>query len=93
MSPGSSTDSYPAFAHIGLRENSGKNLNQDGLQQVDVCLDHVGPTHWEKKQKTSKEKVVGRVPERDWSAVDENSEGQAGMEKTGRNYERYVNCL
>ncbi|KAJ4436165.1 hypothetical protein ANN_18795 [Periplaneta americana] len=37
----------------------------------------VGPTHWEKKQNTSKEKVVGRVPERDWSAVDENSEGQA----------------
>ncbi|KAJ4444459.1 hypothetical protein ANN_06251 [Periplaneta americana] len=29
MSPGSSTDSYPAFAHIGLRENPGKNLNQN----------------------------------------------------------------
>ncbi|KAJ4450426.1 hypothetical protein ANN_01850 [Periplaneta americana] len=28
ISPGSSTESYPAFAHIGLRENSGKNLNQ-----------------------------------------------------------------
>ncbi|KAJ4442032.1 hypothetical protein ANN_11896 [Periplaneta americana] len=28
MSPGSSTDGYPAFAHIGLRENPGKNLNQ-----------------------------------------------------------------
>ncbi|KAJ4436841.1 hypothetical protein ANN_16973 [Periplaneta americana] len=28
MSPGSNTISYPAFAHIGLRENSGKNLNQ-----------------------------------------------------------------
>ncbi|KAJ4433626.1 hypothetical protein ANN_15936 [Periplaneta americana] len=28
MSPGSSTDSYPAFAHIGLRENSGKNFKQ-----------------------------------------------------------------
>ncbi|KAJ4427520.1 hypothetical protein ANN_25168 [Periplaneta americana] len=28
MSPGSNTVSYPAFAHIGLRENSGKNLNQ-----------------------------------------------------------------
>ncbi|KAJ4439761.1 hypothetical protein ANN_07889 [Periplaneta americana] len=28
MSPGSSTESYPALAHIGLRENSGKNLNQ-----------------------------------------------------------------
>ncbi|KAJ4443335.1 hypothetical protein ANN_05003 [Periplaneta americana] len=28
MSPGSSTESYPSFAHIGLRENPGKNLNQ-----------------------------------------------------------------
>ncbi|KAJ4451202.1 hypothetical protein ANN_02662 [Periplaneta americana] len=28
MSPGSSTESYPAFARIVLRENSGKKLNQ-----------------------------------------------------------------
>ncbi|KAJ4448849.1 hypothetical protein ANN_00240 [Periplaneta americana] len=28
MSPGSNTESYPAFAHIELRENPGKNLNQ-----------------------------------------------------------------
>ncbi|KAJ4426774.1 hypothetical protein ANN_26573 [Periplaneta americana] len=28
MSPGSSTESYPAFARIGFRENPGKNLNQ-----------------------------------------------------------------
>ncbi|KAJ4433936.1 hypothetical protein ANN_16255 [Periplaneta americana] len=28
MSPGSSTESYPAFPHTGLRENPGKNLNQ-----------------------------------------------------------------
>ncbi|KAJ4429685.1 hypothetical protein ANN_21886 [Periplaneta americana] len=28
MSPGSSTESYPTFAHLGLRENPGKNLNQ-----------------------------------------------------------------
>ncbi|KAJ4439855.1 hypothetical protein ANN_07983 [Periplaneta americana] len=28
MSPRSSTESYPAFARIGLRENPGKNLNQ-----------------------------------------------------------------
>ncbi|KAJ4443481.1 hypothetical protein ANN_05153 [Periplaneta americana] len=28
MSPGSNTESYPAFTHIGLRENPGKNLNQ-----------------------------------------------------------------
>ncbi|KAJ4430197.1 hypothetical protein ANN_22407 [Periplaneta americana] len=27
MSPGSSTESYPAFARIGLRKNLGKNLN------------------------------------------------------------------
>ncbi|KAJ4432011.1 hypothetical protein ANN_20625 [Periplaneta americana] len=28
MSPGSNTESYPPFDHIGLRENPGKNLNQ-----------------------------------------------------------------
>ncbi|KAJ4436708.1 hypothetical protein ANN_16840 [Periplaneta americana] len=28
MSPGSSTESYPAYARIGLGENLGKNLNQ-----------------------------------------------------------------
>ncbi|KAJ4436783.1 hypothetical protein ANN_16915 [Periplaneta americana] len=28
MSPGSNIESYPAFAHIGLRETPGKNLNQ-----------------------------------------------------------------
>ncbi|KAJ4441171.1 hypothetical protein ANN_11022 [Periplaneta americana] len=31
MSPGSSTESYPAFAHIELRENHGKNLNQRNM--------------------------------------------------------------
>ncbi|KAJ4444695.1 hypothetical protein ANN_06492 [Periplaneta americana] len=33
MSPGSNTESYPAFAHIGLRENPGKNLNQKRILQ------------------------------------------------------------
>ncbi|KAJ4446579.1 hypothetical protein ANN_13276 [Periplaneta americana] len=28
MSPRSSSENYPAFAHVGLRENPGKNLNQ-----------------------------------------------------------------
>ncbi|KAJ4452084.1 hypothetical protein ANN_03600 [Periplaneta americana] len=28
MSPGSNTESYPAFPHIGLRETPGKNVNQ-----------------------------------------------------------------
>ncbi|KAJ4433305.1 hypothetical protein ANN_15564 [Periplaneta americana] len=32
MSPGSSIESYPAFAHIGLRENHGKNLNRPGIE-------------------------------------------------------------
>ncbi|KAJ4428998.1 hypothetical protein ANN_25994 [Periplaneta americana] len=39
MSPGSSTESYPAFAHIGLRENPGKNLNQ-GLDRPASCWPH-----------------------------------------------------
>ncbi|KAJ4451569.1 hypothetical protein ANN_03038 [Periplaneta americana] len=34
MSPGSSTESYPAFAHIGLRENPGKNLNQGFVKDI-----------------------------------------------------------
>ncbi|KAJ4447829.1 hypothetical protein ANN_09837 [Periplaneta americana] len=28
MSKGASTENYPAFAHIGLRENTGNNLNE-----------------------------------------------------------------
>ncbi|KAJ4447284.1 hypothetical protein ANN_09288 [Periplaneta americana] len=34
MSPGSSTYSYPAFAHIGLRENPGKNSTSN---DSDMC--------------------------------------------------------
>ncbi|KAJ4448960.1 hypothetical protein ANN_00352 [Periplaneta americana] len=34
MSPGSSTESYPAFARIGLRENPGKNLNQGFVKDI-----------------------------------------------------------
>ncbi|KAJ4430709.1 hypothetical protein ANN_19300 [Periplaneta americana] len=33
MSPGFSTESYPAFAYIGLRENPWKNLNQS-VEQI-----------------------------------------------------------
>ncbi|KAJ4435985.1 hypothetical protein ANN_18609 [Periplaneta americana] len=49
MSPGSSTESYPAFAHIGLRENPGKNLKQMSpngvyykryIQSITRALDH-----------------------------------------------------
>ncbi|KAJ4449695.1 hypothetical protein ANN_01099 [Periplaneta americana] len=40
MSPGSSSGSYPAFARIGLRENPGRNLNQE------TCLDRdLNPGH------------------------------------------------
>ncbi|KAJ4426301.1 hypothetical protein ANN_27115 [Periplaneta americana] len=41
MSPGSSTESYPAFARIGLRENPGKNLNQ-----FKVCHDSLYAVMW-----------------------------------------------
>ncbi|KAJ4433030.1 hypothetical protein ANN_15287 [Periplaneta americana] len=41
MSPRSSTDSYPAFAHIGLRENPGKNLNQVTCPNRESNPDHL----------------------------------------------------
>ncbi|KAJ4433347.1 hypothetical protein ANN_15606 [Periplaneta americana] len=41
MSPGSSTESYPAFARIGLRENPGKNLNQVTCPYQDSNLGHL----------------------------------------------------
>ncbi|KAJ4435233.1 hypothetical protein ANN_23811 [Periplaneta americana] len=36
MSPESSTESYPAFADIGLSENPGKNFNQDWVDQLRI---------------------------------------------------------
>ncbi|KAJ4443411.1 hypothetical protein ANN_05079 [Periplaneta americana] len=46
MSPGSNTESYPAFAHIGLRENPGKTSTRNiqplpttGLSAV--CQNHI----------------------------------------------------
>ncbi|KAJ4436009.1 hypothetical protein ANN_18633 [Periplaneta americana] len=41
MSPGSSTESYPAFARIGLRKNPGKNLNQVTCPDRDSNPDHL----------------------------------------------------
>ncbi|KAJ4451684.1 hypothetical protein ANN_03154 [Periplaneta americana] len=41
MSPGSSTESYPAFARIGLRENPGKNLNQVTCPDRDSNTGHL----------------------------------------------------
>ncbi|KAJ4430090.1 hypothetical protein ANN_22299 [Periplaneta americana] len=41
MSPGSSTESYPAFARIGSRENPGKNLNQVTCPDRDSNPDHL----------------------------------------------------
>ncbi|KAJ4433112.1 hypothetical protein ANN_15369 [Periplaneta americana] len=37
MSPGSSTESYSAFAHTGLRENPGKNHSQDRDPIAGLC--------------------------------------------------------
>ncbi|KAJ4441185.1 hypothetical protein ANN_11036 [Periplaneta americana] len=41
MNPGSSTESYPAFARIGLRENPGKNLNQVTCPDQDMNPGHL----------------------------------------------------
>ncbi|KAJ4441170.1 hypothetical protein ANN_11021 [Periplaneta americana] len=41
MSPGSNTESYPAFARIGLRENPGKNLNQITCPDRDLNPGHL----------------------------------------------------
>ncbi|KAJ4445640.1 hypothetical protein ANN_12323 [Periplaneta americana] len=41
MSPGSSTESYPAFARIGLRENPGNNLNQVTCPDRDLNPGHL----------------------------------------------------
>ncbi|KAJ4450903.1 hypothetical protein ANN_02337 [Periplaneta americana] len=41
MSPGSSIESYQAFAHIGLMENPGKNLNQITCPDRESNPDHL----------------------------------------------------
>ncbi|KAJ4450028.1 hypothetical protein ANN_01435 [Periplaneta americana] len=41
MSPGSSTESYPAFARIELRENPGKTLNQVTCPDRESNLGHL----------------------------------------------------
>ncbi|KAJ4445507.1 hypothetical protein ANN_12187 [Periplaneta americana] len=60
MSPGSGTESYPAFAGIGLRENTGKNLNQyatrdarEMVQDGATCYHHTGH-HTMKKNEENK---------------------------------------
>ncbi|KAJ4451632.1 hypothetical protein ANN_03101 [Periplaneta americana] len=64
MSPGSNTVSYPAFAHIGLRENPGKNLNQlqsgnqlpDERKATDAAEEVVLEKKKKKKNKKKKKK-------------------------------------
>ncbi|KAJ4432415.1 hypothetical protein ANN_21034 [Periplaneta americana] len=41
MSPGSSTENYPAFARIGVRENSGRKLNQVTCPDQDSNPSHL----------------------------------------------------
>ncbi|KAJ4448490.1 hypothetical protein ANN_10506 [Periplaneta americana] len=68
MSPGSSTESYPAFAHVGLRENPGKNLNQVTCPDRDSNPGHlvsrpdaltVTPQVWTRWSLPSKETLRG----------------------------------
>ncbi|KAJ4435444.1 hypothetical protein ANN_18059, partial [Periplaneta americana] len=41
MSPGSNAESYPAFAHIGLRENLGKKPQPDNLLRPEIEPGHM----------------------------------------------------
>ncbi|KAJ4450692.1 hypothetical protein ANN_02121 [Periplaneta americana] len=54
MSPGSSTESYPAFAHIGLRENLGKTSTRNVINLVDKfrateCTERKKSVRWPTK--------------------------------------------
>ncbi|KAJ4451706.1 hypothetical protein ANN_03176 [Periplaneta americana] len=44
MSPVSSTESYPALVHIGLRENPEKNLNQGEIESIPASSYGVHPS-------------------------------------------------
>ncbi|KAJ4435627.1 hypothetical protein ANN_18243 [Periplaneta americana] len=59
MSPGFSTESYPAFAHIGLRENTGINLNQGTCPDRESNPDHLvsRPDALTKQQKLTAERT------------------------------------
>ncbi|KAJ4435951.1 hypothetical protein ANN_18574 [Periplaneta americana] len=52
MSPGSSTESYPAFARIGLRENPGKTSTSETYSRVRIgqILSDAFPVHCGLKQ-------------------------------------------
>ncbi|KAJ4433443.1 hypothetical protein ANN_15745 [Periplaneta americana] len=56
MSPGSSTESYPAFARIGLRENHGKNLNRVTCPDQDSNPGHL----------VSRPDALTVIPQRIW---------------------------
>ncbi|KAJ4443724.1 hypothetical protein ANN_05448 [Periplaneta americana] len=57
MSPGSNTESYPAFAHIGLRENPGKNLNQGAALGTMVGQMTYGKRQFESLDSTMRELI------------------------------------
>ncbi|KAJ4434428.1 hypothetical protein ANN_22990 [Periplaneta americana] len=75
MSPVSSIDSYPAFAHIELRENLGKNLNQVTCpdrnsnpghlfrDQTRYLLLHSTFTQWEHVSQRPESAVCGSYPD------------------------------
>ncbi|KAJ4435381.1 hypothetical protein ANN_17995 [Periplaneta americana] len=49
MSPGSSTESYPAFARIGLRENPGKKPQPDPTIRIERDLNQAHQVEQEKR--------------------------------------------
>ncbi|KAJ4434534.1 hypothetical protein ANN_23096 [Periplaneta americana] len=60
MSPGSNTESYPAFAPIRLRENPGKNLNQSGHKGKNTGGGEFDPVLWIGLRRSSMVKALGQ---------------------------------
>ncbi|KAJ4444715.1 hypothetical protein ANN_06512 [Periplaneta americana] len=82
MSPGSSTESYPAFAHIGLRENPAKNLNQVTCPDRESNPGHlvsqpdaltVTPQQPSKYRETGRVGIVTRQTDRRNAAADDGT--------------------
>ncbi|KAJ4446303.1 hypothetical protein ANN_12998 [Periplaneta americana] len=82
MSPGSSTESYPAFAHIGLTENPGKNLNQDqGVYWK--CKNYKDKTERKRRTTRTKEKRgERRIRERQGERQRQGEQGKDKENKT-----------
>ncbi|KAJ4441756.1 hypothetical protein ANN_11614 [Periplaneta americana] len=93
MSPGSGTESYPAFARIGLRENPGNNLNQ--CIHFIFPYSHVCPAPWRRGlrhlaqdsrygMRAGSMSVYGMSDDDDDDDDDDEDEGRSGNPEPAR---------